>query len=57
MCTILSICLVNYIYRHELDTYSDYMNSKEALLCTICCSAILEVVTRCGFKVKKKVKD
>lgn len=55
MCTILSVCLVNYIYRHELDTCSDYLNSKEALICTICCSAILEVVMKCKCKkIKKK---
>ena len=54
MCTVLAICLVNYVYRHELDTCSDYLNSREALICTICCTAILEVVTKCGFKIKKR---
>jgi hypothetical protein len=54
MCTIFSICLANYIYRHRVDSCLDYLNNKEALIFTICSSVILEIVTaKCEFFKKK----
>lgn len=53
MCTIASVLLVNYIFRHEVDNWSDYLNNREALICTIGLAMVFEVATRCNFFKKK----
>ena len=54
MCTIASVLLVNYIFRHEVDNWSDYLNNREALICTIGLTMVFEVATRCNFFKKKQ---
>lgn len=46
MYTIASVLLVNYMYRHEIDNGLDYLNNKEALLCTLALSLVFEVTGR-----------
>lgn len=53
MCTMVSVLLVNYIFRHEVDGWSDYLNNREALICTIGLAMVFEVATRCNFFKKK----
>lgn len=53
MCGIASIFLINYFYRKEIDSLSDYLNNREALICTVALTIILDVATRCVVFKKK----